>query len=433
MLSSLWKHGQNWSLGIMADAIDLTEPQSEFFHSDSTYTAAVAGFGSGKTHVATTKVLAQKFAYPTINQAYLAPTYSLIRDIFYPNVAELLTAHGHKFRINKSENKVHIQGFNDIICRTMDNPDMIVGWEVGDAFMDEFDLLHEDKALQVMRKVSARCRQKYPDGKKNQKWVTTTPEGFKATYKLFKKEPLTDSRLVQMSTYSNQHNLPEDYITMLRDQYPEQLIEAYLNGQFVNLTAGAVYYTFDRQIHHSEYVTRPREPVHIGIDFNVYNMAGIVHVIRNGVPYAVDEFVGLRDTPDMIDAIKMFYKDHKVYVYPDASGKGTSSKSATLSDIKLLKDAGFTVKAKSKNPFVKDRVISMNSAFEKQKYFVNTKRCPIYTEALEQQIYDVLGRPDKSSGLDHPLDAAGYFIFWYWPVKKSNLTKKIVRGVVNAQ
>jgi len=417
--------------------INLTDPQSEAFMSEATYVGVVAGFGSGKTHVASTRLMATKLKYPSIDLAYLAPTYALIRDIFYPNMHNMLQEMGmvpnKDYSINKSEHNIYIGGYGQIYCRTMDNPDLIVGWQVGDAFMDEFDLLPDDKATKVMQKVSARCRQKFPDGKKNQKYVTTTPEGFKATYKFFKKEPLADSHLIQMSTYSNEKNLPAGYIEMLRDQYPSQLIEAYLNGVFTNLTSGSVYPTFDRSRNNTHYVAHPREAIHIGMDFNVYNMASIVHIIRQGIPYAVDEFIGLRDTPDMIDAIKMFYKGHHVTVYPDASGKGTSSKSASLSDIVLLKKAGFLVKAKSKNPFIKDRVISMNSAFEKNRYYVNVARCPQYTECLEQQVYDDYGMPDKKAGYDHAPDGGGYFINFMWPVLKSNLTKQIIRGVTNVK
>lgn len=410
--------------------LELTEPQSDFFHATERYVAAVAGFGSGKTQAAVAKILSNKFLYPTIDQAYLAPTYSLIRDIFYPYMSNTLNDMGIKFKINKGEHNIYIQGHGQIFCRTMNDPDMIVGWQAGDAVLDEFDVLPTEKAERVMQKLSARLRQKFPDGKKNQRFVTTTPEGFKATYKMFKKEPLEDSRLIQMSTYSNPH-LPDDYIPGLIALYPDQLIKAYLNGEFVNLTSGTVYYTFDRKVHNTHYIARPREPLHIGMDFNVYKMAAIIHIIRNGVPYAVGELIGYRDTPDLIEAIKENYPEHHITVYPDASGSGTSSKSCTVSDITLLKGAGFIIKAKASNPLIKDRVTSMNAAFEKNRYFINVQRCPQYAEAIEQQVYDELGRPEKDSGADHPNDAGGYFISYNWPVKKTMISKSIVRGVLN--
>ena len=406
----------------------LTPPQTEFFTATQSYVAAVAGFGSGKTRVAWTRLLGTKMRYPGVDLAYLAPTYSLIRDIFYPYVTETLVDMGMKpgkdFTINKGEHIVHIQGMGQIFCRTMDNPDLLVGWQVGDAFIDEFDLLPTDKALKVIRKVSARCRQKFPDGKKNQKYITTTPEGFKATYKLFRKEPLEDSALIQMSTYSNAKNLPPNYISDLESQYPEPLIAAYLNGQFVNLTSGTVYYNFDRKENHVNAEIKPHEPLHIGMDFNVMNMNATIHVIRDSYPMALDEITDVADTPSMIKVIGEKFPGHPTTVYPDATGKNTTSKSASTSDIKLLRQGGFAINAPNKNPFIKDRVVSMNLGFCDAKgvrrYYVNTDRCPSYTEALEQQVYDKNGMPEKriDNNIDDINDSGGYFMHRRFPVNK---------------
>ena len=395
--------------------IDLTVPQSEFFTSEAAYTAAVAGFGSGKTQAAATRVVASILQYPTIDQAYLAPSYGLIRDIFYPFMSEILSSLGIEYNINKGEHNIYVQGHGKIFCRTMDNPDMIVGWECGDAVMDEFDVLPKDKAFQVIRKVAARCRQKFPDGKKNQKYITTTPEGFKATYELFKKNPLPDSRLIQMSTYSNPH-LPAGYIDDLKSQYPEQLIKAYLDGEFVNLVSGAVYPYFDRATHHTNRVVRQGEPLDIGVDFNVGKMSAVVFckptIQEDGkrLLQVVDELIGYADTPALIEAISERFPKNKITVFPDAAGKGRNTVGATTSDHKLLKAAGFSVRVLPSNPLVKDRVQSVNKLYEERRLLINTETCPDTTEATEQQVYDKNGKPDKRMDLDHPLDAKGYRI-----------------------
>ena len=405
-----------------------TVPQAEFFNSNAEYVAAVAGFGSGKTEAAIIKIIHSKLKYPGIDQAYLAPTYSLIGSIFYPRVAEMLAEIGVRFKVVSGKNEVRIAGHGRIICRTMDDPNSIVGWEVGDAVMDEFDLLPTDKALLVMKKVSARCRQKFPDGKVNQKMVTTTPEGFKATYQLFKKDPLENSQLIQMSTESNSHNLPVGYVESLKAQYPEQLIAAYLHGEFVNLTAGTVYYAFDRSACDSRWVQRPRETLHIGMDFNVRNMAAIVHIFRDGCLVAVDEIIGLRDTPDMILEINDRYPGHPIFIYPDASGKSASSKGSSLSDHSLLKRAGYRVRSRSANPLVRDRVLSVNTGLEDGTYKINIGKCPVYVECLEQQPYDKNGSPDKKTGFDHANDAGGYCRYYLMPVVKHGVANRVLGG-----
>jgi len=402
-----------------------SKPQHDFLtEKEAKYVAAVAGFGSGKTHAGLSRILQNMMeANGQIDQAYLAPSYPLIRDIFYPAIEKAMPKMGIPYHINKGEHIVYLGGLGKIFCRTMERPERIVGWECADAVLDEFDILAMEKAKEVFRKTSARLRQDNPTGRRNQLYITTTPEGFKATYNYFVKDKLPNSRLIQMSTYSNQKNLPVDYIDDLKAQYPSQLIEAYLNGQFVNLTEGSVYYAFDRDQHDTFYIAKPREPIHIGMDFNVRHMAAIVHIVRNGEVCAVNELINYRDTPDIINAIKQLYPENNVTVYPDASGKNPSSTGATESDIQMLKDAKFTVKANDSNPRVKNRVASVNNAFEKEFYRVNTRTCPQYTEALEQQIYTSNGVPDKSTGLDHPLDAGGYFIHYRFPIRKKSAGK----------
>ncbi|MGG7388971.1 terminase, partial [Escherichia coli] len=87
-----------------------------------------------------------------------------------------------------------------------------------------------------------------------------------------------------------------------------------------------------------------------------------------------------------------------------------------------LKQAGFNVVVNSSNPPVKDRVNSMNAMFcnanGERRYKVNVKRCPVYAESLEQQVWDDKGEPDKKSGNDHPNDAGGYFIVKQFPIIK---------------
>ncbi len=69
-------------------------------------------------------------------------------------------------------------------------------------------------------------------------------------------------------------------------------------------------------------IERPHEVLHVGMDFNVLNMTGIISVIRDGNPYTVAELTGVRDTPAITKIIEERYQEagHQIIVYPDASG-----------------------------------------------------------------------------------------------------------------
>lgn len=403
--------------------IELSEPQAEFFSSEAKSVAAIAGFGAGKTDIALYRLFSTMFEYPGYDMLYLAPTFPLVKDIWYPKVESFLTDLDIGYAINRQDNVIHVKGIGSVFCRTMEHPSRIIGFEVLDAFLDELDVLPVDKALEVWRKSKARCRQKCPN-KKNQMFLTTTPEGFKAAYQLFKKEPLPNSHLIQMSTYSNAHNLPDDYIDELKANYPAQLIEAYINGQFVNLVAMPVWVGYDRDRNRSgEIVTKADTKLIVGMDFNVGRGCAVIYVERENGLHAVDEVFNSYDTPDTIRVLKDRYPNKNIFVYPDSSGNSRKSVNATISDIALLKQAGYVVKVNNRNPAIKDRVMATNAQFingnNKVRLFVNDSKCTHFADALEQQVYDNNGLPQKGEGKDDDItDAGSYPIAYLHPIKQ---------------
>jgi hypothetical protein len=404
------------------------------------FRAYVGGFGSGKTWVGSTGICEGFWKHPKINQGYFAPSYPQIRDIFYPTMEEVAPTMGLRIEINQGNKEVHFyegrKYRGTVICRSMDKPESIVGFKIGNALIDELDVMKPEKATLAWRKIIARMRYKR-DGLRNGIDVATTPEGFRFVYEQFYKAPLEKPELqtlyglIQASTYENARFLPDDYIASLRASYPPQLIDAYLNGQFVNLTSGAVYPDFSRKLNHTDAEIEPNEPLHVGMDFNVYNCTAMIGVIRDNRPLILDELTGVRDTPTIAAMLKERYKDkgHHVTVYPDASGKGHKTVNAALSDLQIIKDHGLTVAARDANPAVKDRIAAVNAQIQNgagvRSLLINTRKCPVLTEALEQQIYDKNGEPDKDSGKDHPPDAVGYFIHFRWPIVKPTLAQRI--------
>ena len=396
-----------------------TKPQSELVNSKAKFPAMVAGFGAGKTHALVLRTLKLIFSNGG-DVAYYLPNYPLVRTIAYPRFQEALDDLGIPYELNRSEHVLRVNN-KQIIFRTMENPDTIVGYEVGDSMVDELDTLPASKASEVWNKIIARNRQKKPDGTQNTVAVGTTPEGFRFVYDKWYKNPTESYQLIRAPTYSNKH-LPPGYVDSLRETYPSNLLNAYIEGEFVNLTSGTVYVNFDRDLNKSSVTANGHETLHIGMDFNVNNMSAAIHVMRDGKAFAVDEISKVQDTPAIIKIIKSRYPENPIIVYPDASGASTSSTNAAQSDITLLKNAGFTINAPQANGRVRDRIAAVNMALcnnEGQRlYYVNLDKCPSIALSLEQQAYDKNGEPDKSSGFDHMNDALGYFVVRKMPIKR---------------
>lgn len=427
-------------------------PQCEFLALKTKNRAYVGGFGSGKTWAGCMGTCAHHLVHPRVNSGYFAPTYPLIRDIFYPTIDEVAFDFGMRTDVKTSDKEVHFysgrsQYRGTTICRSMEKPETIVGFKIGHALVDELDLMAPPKARLAWRKILARMRVN-DDSLRNGVDVTTTPEGFKTTHQLFVAEPQERPELkrnyglVQASTYENEANLPESYIPGLFEAYTKELIAAYIDGQFVNLTAGTVYRCYDRMRCASSEAIRPgragsrdyadqAETLLVGMDFNVTKMAATVYVQRPNGWHAVAELKDVFDTPDMVRIIRERWqsKGHRIVVYPDSTAKGREAVDASKSDLSLLQAAGFELRYNSAPTPVKDRINATNKQFEVGRLWVNARACPTVAKCLEGQVYDENGEPDKTGGFDHQNDATSYPMAYEHPIVGVRAERVVVRGV----
>jgi PBSX family phage terminase large subunit len=397
--------------------IEPTLPQYDYITAEQRFPAFVAGFGAGKTEAAILRCIFGMIKNKGTNRGFYEPTYDLIRMIAWPRFEQTLTDLGIPYRLQKSPtNQITIEGYGVIFFRSMDNPQRIIGYEHADADIDELDTLKQDDAAYVWRQVLARNRQRKQGP--NTIGVTTTPEGFRFVYSQWRRQSNPDYQIIQAPTSSNKY-LPEGYIEALKEAYPAHLLEAYLEGKFVNLTSGTVYTSYNRAACQSDEQLRQGEPLFIGCDFNVTKQAATVYVQREGgrVWHCVDELVNMYDTPEMVGIMQSRYQGHPIYIYPDASGKSRKTVDASKSDIALLEQAGFMVRVNKRNPAVRDRIMAMNAALEQGRVKINSTNCPVVAESLEQQTYKN-GEPDKTSGRDHQNDATTYPIAFEMPVVK---------------
>jgi len=420
-----------------------TKPQADFLRLQCLYPLFVAGLGSGKSYSLLISAMQDLFSFRGAIVAVYSDTYDQLRLNLVPRFEEMFTEAGVAYSYNKSENIMHVADGGMLILRSIDNPKRIIGYEVFRSHVDEMEATTtEEKAEMAWTRICSRTRQMHPEIEAlrlkggdeleymranphtmNRVSAYTTPDqGFGWSYKKWGQSESLDYQFVTATTESNKH-LPPNYADNLRATYGDDLAEAFIEGKWCNLTSGAVYSAFDRDLCHTDRIIRTGEPLHIGMDFNVRNMAAVTFVNDEAITSAVDELIGYADTPAMIEAIRERYKGHRIYIYPDATGrKTTSSGGASMSDISLLKDAGFHVLAKASNPRVRDRIVCNNRRMADGTVKVNTTTCPQVTECRERQAYDKNGVPDKDSGFDHANDAFDYRVIYSFPLNVSAFT-----------
>lgn len=441
--------------------LELHKGQVEFLQKrkECRYTLFTGGVGSGKSYTASVAIVLDMMENPNAVIGVFAPTIKHVRDIVMRYVIKRLRefgfeqgkdSHSGDFYVNKNEMKIlpnHPQ-LCEVWFMSLDDPDSIVGFEFYKCHVDELDVVARQfgtqKAEQCWENILARTRQ-WPEGLDESLMVWSeetgrleprqtvsaysTPEGFKFTYLTWKKNNPNNANYnpeygyVQARTYDNPH-LTREYIRQLEAKYSGQKAKAYLEGEWVNLESGTVYYAYDREAHHSSETIQPNEPLHIGIDFNVGHMSASVFVqrIRESRTewHCVAEIDDLLDTPDLIQAIKVKWqsKGHRIIAYPDSTGKNRHASNATTNQILELKLAGFEIRARENNPLVTDRVATVNKQFMDHIVYVNDDLCPNRAEFLEQQAYDKSGKPDKNYHGDHGLDSFGYPIAYMFCNRK---------------
>lgn len=407
--------------------VKLLPYQAEFVRDDSRYLALVAGLGSGKTKAASYKALHLLQLNKGCNGCWCSPTgpqLSIVVEAMRGTCEELgveyiFNGGGRnspsffQFDLGYGPQKVWLLS-GENYHRSL------VGYNLAWGMVDEFDTIPDKQvALAMWNALNDRCRD--PKAVLRQTACTTTPEGFHAVHHIFVENATPQHKLIQVATTENIF-LPPSYIQDQLARYTPQQAKAKIYGEFVNAFSGAVYYCFDRAINYTTKTLKdfsPQAILHVGMDFNVENMSAVINVIENGKVYVIDEITGEKNTQSMIKRLKSQFPNRVMYVYPDSSGKSASA-NASVSSITMLKEAGFQCFYKGNNPSInKERVPAVNAMFKnaagEARAFVNLDKCKVLVKGLEQQGY-VNGKPDKGSGLDHCLDAAGYFFAYRFPV-----------------
>ena len=391
-------------------------PHQEKFCNDMQHRklALVCGFGAGKT----VGLVAKATIIAAMNignvSALFEPTHAMLIDILVRTCNELFDQWQIPFSYRASPLPSFTlefeEGTHTILLRTMLTYQRLRGQNLCAVGFDEADTIPKRDAESAMNMALARLR----SGNVQQFYATTTPEGHGWAFETFKKDPKPDTNLIQARTEDNKY-LPEGFIESLKANYPDQLIKAYLNGEFVNLTMSAVYDRFDRNIHVcNQLPSYKNEILRCGLDFNISNTNCVIGVRDGNKLVIIDEITKMHDTDAMAQELLRRYPNQKILVYPDASG-GNRSTNASATDISILESYGFTNMSPRSNPPIKDRVSAVNALLKTGKGEVRlaiSPCCRTLIECFELQAYDErTGEPDKQNGYDHILDCIGYLIW----------------------
>lgn len=187
-----------------------------------------------------------------------------------------------------------------------------------------------------------------------------------------------DDKFVTISsTYHNLHNLPSNYIDLIKERNTEERARALIYGNPFTQTGGEFYSSFDR-LKHVEYVRYdPSLPIHISFDQNSvpYNSATIWQVTNQNERWhlmCIDEITlqnPRNSTEEVCEEFMSRYPNHKagLFYYGDASGHNRSTMNKDFKhhyEIVRFKLARYLVSSS-------DRTLFANPSLVLRRDFVN--------------------------------------------------------------
>lgn len=411
------------------------EPQRQWWDLPNFIKILVGGYGSGKTMILCKRMISLALENAPCPVAIVSPTFPQARETSIVTCKTLLDGKrqllGKEFRWTYNASTHQFTIFYKgrvarIIIYSGDNPLALKGPNLAAAGIDEPFI--QDEA--VYKQLLARIR--HPLAKKRELCVSGTPEKLGWGWGLCMGEEGEgqDVGFIRASTRQNKA-LPSDYVKRLEASYSIAEAEAYLDGHFRNLTSGQVYHAFDAA-RNVKKLDAPRDAQFaIGMDFNVNPFAFTLFWYTLDQIHYFDEYeLPNADTEYACRTIRTRPDGHRfMEVFPDASG-GSRHTSSTggRSDFTYLKAAGFELRHKGANPFVKDRENAVNGALRASdgtSKMTIDPRCKKLIRYLSQYNHS---EKNKQKSMGHLLDAVGYPVAHIFPVDKQTVTQMRLAG-----
>lgn len=391
----------------------------------------VMGYGGGKSLMIGKRMISLALENAPMPVAVICPSYPMAKLTSIPTIKALLEGkrqlYGRRFayRFNAQTPMhftVRFRGREGTIyVLSSDRPDSLKGSNLAAVALEEPFI----QPLDAFEQAVARTRE--PGARHREILLAGTPEQLNWGYDLCegKLRDRYDVGVLTGSTMLNEALEPE-YADRMLQGYDEKAADAFVHGKFVNLSKGVVYYAFDRAEHVVDRAPPPGAKLGLGMDFNVNPMACCVFWWRGDDIHYLDEYeFPNSDTEYACQRVREQWGDGVENVFPDASGNARATNApGGRSDFTILREQGFKVNARSKNPSIRDRHNAVNGKFKPARgrhSITVSPRCVKLIEYLERYTHEDRNTK-KMDEMSHLLDAATYPIAYLWPTARGSVT-----------
>jgi phage terminase large subunit len=376
----------------------------------------IAGRRAGKTWLSI-RELARFARIPNQKILYAAPTYRMAKNIVWDQLKYKLIDLKWVKKINESDLQITLINGTKISIRGAENFDALRGGEYNFLVLDEFAMIDERAWTTVLRPTISNTLGhalfiSTPVGKNN--WA----------FDMFNKR-IDDPKNWSSHQYTSLDGgqIPLEEIEQARKDLSEKVFRQEFEASFESFE-GTICWAWNR----NENIRNLEDPdtriLDIGIDFNVSPITAAIFVRYGDDMYQIDEVVMHNsNTFELVEEIQNRYPASKVFAYPDPSGNQRKTSAGGNTDIKILSNAGFNVKAPRAHNLVKDRINAFNSRLcssDGQRHLFVGSNCKHTIESIEKFAYKAGTQvPDKDQGWDHMFDAASYAIDFLFPITRN--------------
>jgi phage terminase large subunit len=399
--------------------VDLLPYQYEFVQSDHHNLALLAGVGTGKTYALACFILRMVGQYPNAKGMIVANTHGQLVNATLTPLLQLCEELGIPYTTSYGTKRITIMK-TTIYVYSLEKYENIRGIECGWIAADEFFLGKDKKAYDVIK---TRLRDK--NGPLLFRAISTK-NGYNWGYDMYASPTKeNDYKILEAQTGDNPY-LPAQYMDDLLEDYGSAEAPMYRQevlNEYVNLTSGSVYWSFDRNQHVVPTSLDKRIHTYIGVDFNIDLMSAI-YCQQVGDTLHVCKEVSLTERDaNTFTLAERLQRDLYEYPYrsviPDSTGKARKT-SSQKSDHQILKDAGFKLDVTT-NPPIRDRQNAVNRLFNLKKIVID----PSCTRLIKE--LETLASRDTEGQVVHISVALGYIINKLAPVVRRKKPEMIQR------
>lgn len=384
--------------------------------SDSTrFRVVVAGRRFGKTHLSI-RELCYHARDPHKEVWYVAPTYKMARQIVWRKLKNKLQDLNWTAKTNETELTITLVNGSVISLKGADNYDSLRGVGLDFIVLDEFADIDPEAWYETLRPTLS--------DKQGRALFIGTPKGIgNWAYEIYQNSLENPTWKSYSFTTVEGGNVPIEEIEAAKLDLDERTFRQEYMATFETFS-GRIYYSFDRSLNVVKYEGNTPEVIYIGMDFNIDPMSAVVATRIGDTLHIIDEVrLFSSNTQEMVSEIKQRFPRSKIWAYPDPAGNQRKTSAGGQTDITILNNAGFVVKAPRAHTPVRDRINAVNSRLCDstgiRRLFIDPK-CKYTIEGLERQTYkEGSSQPDKDSGYDHMNDALGYMIDYLFPVRRN--------------